>query len=464
MTILQEPITDPIVVENFVGGEWIRSAGEYHDIMDPARQRLIAHVPTSTADEVNEAVQEAKEAFPEWRSTPPVTRARYLHRLRELMEENFEELSRIQTMEHGKTIDESRGETRRGIEQVEVASGIPSLMMGYNLEDIASGIDEFLIRQPLGVFAVIAPFNFPFMVPLWFAPYAVATGNCVIVKPSPRDPISQTKIAELVDEADFPPGVWQVVNGGTDASTALIDHPDVDGVAFVGSTPVAKEVYRRAGAAGKRAIAQGGAKNYVVVMPDANTRATIPALLTSFYGNAGQRCLSGANLLIVGDDSFHDSFMDELSQATGRIRVGYGLDESVQMGPMQSPDGKDRALSYIEKGVDDGARLRLRRTLPRPRRRVSRDVLPESVDLRGRPARHGHRTGGDIRAGHVRAPGGNAARGHRHGSTRTPTATRRASSPRAAGTRATSNTTRRPATSESTLVLPRRWPSSRSAA
>lgn len=174
-----------------------------------------------------------------------------------------------------------------------------------------------------------------------------------------RDPISQTKIAELVDEADFPPGVWQVVNGGADASTTLIDHPDVEGVAFVGSTPVAREVYRRAGAAGKRAIAQGGAKNYVVVMPDANTRATIPALLTSFYGNAGQRCLSGANLLVVGDDSFHDSFMDELSQASARIRVGYGLDESVQMGPMQSPDGKDRVLGYIEQGVDDGARLRL---------------------------------------------------------------------------------------------------------
>ncbi len=359
MTILQEPIADPIVLENYIGGEWVRSAGEYHDILDPARQRVIAHAPTSTVDEVNEAVLEAKEAFPEWRSTPPVTRARYLHRLRELLEENFEELSRIQTIEHGKTIDESRGETRRGIEQVEVASGIPSLMMGYNLEDIASGIDEYVIRQPVGVFAVIAPFNFPFMVPLWFAPYAVATGNCVIVKPSPRDPISQTKIAELVDEADFPPGVWQVVNGGTDAANALIDHADVEGVAFVGSTPVAREVYKRAGAAGKRAIAQGGAKNYVVVMPDANPRATIPALLTSFYGNAGQRCLSGANLLIVGDDGFYDSFMDDLSEASARIRVGYGLDESVQMGPMQSPDGKHRALGYIERGVDEGARLRL---------------------------------------------------------------------------------------------------------
>ena len=359
MTILAEPITEPIVLENYVGGEWRKSEGEYHDIVDPARQRVIAHAPTSTNAEVGEAIKEAKEAFPEWRSTPPVSRARYLHRLRELMEENFEELSRIQTLEHGKTIDESRGETRRGIEQVEVATGIPSLMMGYNLEDIASGIDEYVIRQPLGVFAIIPPFNFPFMVPLWFAPYAVAAGNCVIVKPSPRDPISQLKIAELVDEADFPPGVWNVLNGGTDAANTLIDHPDIEGVAFVGSTPVAKEVYKRAGAAGKRAIAQGGAKNFMVVMPDTDIRSTVPALMTSFYGNTGQRCLSGANLLVVGDDSFYRAFMDEVTAAASRIRVGYGLDESVQMGPMQAPDGKERVLGYVEQGMHEGAKLRL---------------------------------------------------------------------------------------------------------
>ena len=403
-------------------------------------------------------------SFPSGAPRLPVTRARYLHRLRELMEENFEELSRIQTMEHGKTIDESRGETRRGIEQVEVASGIPSLMMGYNLEDIASGIDEYVIRQPLGTFAVIAPFNFPFMVPLWFAPYAVATGNCVIVKPSPRDPISQIKIAELVDEADFPPGVWQVVNGGTDASTTLIDHPDVEGVAFVGSTPVAREVYKRAGAAGKRAIAQGGAKNYVVVMPDTNTRATIPALLTSFYGNAGQRCLSGANLLIVGDDSFHDSFMDELSEASARIRVGYGLDESVQMGPMQSPDGKDRVLGYIEQGVDDGARLRLDgRSLDLVGEYPETCFLNPSIfeDVEPDMAVGTRR---DIRPRHVRPPRGNAAGGHRHHPHQSFRQLGLYLHHQRSATPASSSTTRRRATSGSTSASPRPWPSSPSAA
>ncbi len=359
MAILDEPIREPVLLKNYVGGEWIESKGELHDIVNPATQKVVGRAPASTVDEVNAAVEEAKTAFPEWRATPPVARARYLFGLRELMEECFEDLSRIQSMEHGKTIDESRGETRRGIEGVEVGAGIPSLMMGYNLEDIASGIDEYVIRQPLGAFGIIAPYNFPFMVPLWFAPYAVATGNCIIVKPSPRDPISQTKIAELVEEADFPPGVWNVVHGAGDAATALIDHPDIVGMTFVGSTKVAKEVYRRCGERGKRVIAQGGAKNFVVVMPDCNVQRTIPALMTSFFGNTGQRCLSGANLLVVGDNRFYQELMDAVARATSRIRVGYGLDETIQMGPMQSPGGKASVLGYIEKGLEEGARLRL---------------------------------------------------------------------------------------------------------
>ena len=226
MTVLQEPITRPITLNNYVDGEWVVSSGELHEVTNPALQEVIAYSPDSSAAETSSAITAAKNAFPDWRQTPPVSRARYLFRLKELMEEHFEELSRIQTLEHGKTIDESRGETRRGIEQIEVATGIPSLLMGYNLEDIASGIDEYVIRQPIGVFGIIPPFNFPFMVPLWFAPYAVAAGNCVIVKPSPRDPISQSKVAELVDEAGFPPGVWNVLHGGMDAANTLIDSPD----------------------------------------------------------------------------------------------------------------------------------------------------------------------------------------------------------------------------------------------
>ena len=214
MVILEEPIRKIIDLNNYIDGEWIKSEGKTVDVINPATAKVIARVPLSTKNELDLAVEAAIEAFSDWRRTPPIARVRCLFRLKELMESKFEELSRIQTMEHGKTIDESRGETRRGIEQVEVATGIPSLMMGYSLEDIATGIDEYLIRQPLGVFGIIGPFNFPFMVPLWFAPYAVATGNCIIIKPSSEDPISQIKIAELVEEAGFPSGVWNIVNGG----------------------------------------------------------------------------------------------------------------------------------------------------------------------------------------------------------------------------------------------------------
>lgn len=360
MAVLEEPIKEVILLKNYVGGEWVESKGELRNVVNPATQKVIAKVPSSTRDEANAAVEEAKRVFPEWRATPPVARARYLFRLKELMEEHFEELSRIQTMEHGKTIDESRGETRRGIENVEVATGVPSLMMGYNLEDVAVGMDEYVIRQPLGVFGIVAPFNFPFMVPLWFAPYAVATGNCVIIKPSPRDPISQVKIAELIDEVGFPPGVWNVVHGEVEVVSLLLEHPDIVGIAFVGSTKVGRDaIYRKCGETGKRVIAQCGAKNYIVIIPDADIKGTVPALMTSFFGNTGQRCLSGANLVVIGDDRFYGDFLDVVIDATSRIKVGYGLDETVQMGPMQLVDGKERALGYIEKGVEEGAKLRL---------------------------------------------------------------------------------------------------------
>jgi malonate-semialdehyde dehydrogenase (acetylating)/methylmalonate-semialdehyde dehydrogenase len=242
---------------------------------------------------------------------------------------------------------------------VEVSTGAPSLMMGYNLEDIASGIDEYLIYQPLGVFCHIAPFNFPFMVPLWFSPFALATGNTFVVKPSPRDPISQIKLAELIDEAGIPPGVYNLVNGGAEVSGALLEHPDIKGVTFVGSTPIGRDVvYRKCGETGKRVIAQCGAKNFMVVMPDCDVDRTIAALLTSFYGNAGQRCLSGANLVIVGNDAaFYNRFVKAFTEAASRIKIGYGLDDSIQMGPMQSVDGKSRVLKYIDLGVKEGAKL-----------------------------------------------------------------------------------------------------------
>lgn len=360
MAILDEPIKEPLHLKNYINGEWVESeAKQISDVINPATQKVIARVPMSPKREVDAAVKAAKDAFPEWRRTTPLARVRCLFRLKGLLEEHFEELSRIQTQEHGKTIDESRGETRRGIEMVEVATGIPSLMMGYNLEDIASGIDEYAIYQPLGVFSHIAPFNFPFMVPLWFSPFALATGNTFVVKPSPRDPISQVKLAELIEEAGIPPGVYNLVNGGADAANALLDHPDVKGVTFVGTSKIGKDsVYTKCAQTGKRVIVQGSAKNFLVVMEDANVEGTIAALLTSFFGNTGQRCLAGANLVICGkSDAFYNKFRDAFVEAAAKIKIGYGLDESVQMGPIQCSDSKRSVKGYIEKGIAEGAKL-----------------------------------------------------------------------------------------------------------
>jgi len=367
MVSLEEPIKEVQTLRNYVNGEWVESRGELADVTNPATCRVIARVPVSPQDEFDAAVEAAKEAFPDWRRTPPLARARCLFRLKELLEEHFEELSRIQTMEHGKTIDESRGETRRGIENVEVAAGIPSLMMGYNLEDIATGIDEYLIRQPLGVFGVIGPFNFPFMVPLWFAPYAVATGNCIIIKPSSEDPISQVKVAELIEDAGFPPGVWNVVNGGRTVVSSMLKHPDIEGICFVGSTPVGRDViYKGCGETGKRVISQAGAKNFFLIMPDADFETTIAAAMTSFFGNTGQRCLSGANLLVVGEglnsdayETFYQKVGNAFVNSASQIRVGYGLDDSVQMGPLRDKGKKEKVTQFIEKGIEEGATLKL---------------------------------------------------------------------------------------------------------
>jgi malonate-semialdehyde dehydrogenase (acetylating)/methylmalonate-semialdehyde dehydrogenase len=358
MALLEEPIKDVKLLKNYINGEWVESKGELHSLVNPATGKLIAKVPYSPREELDAAVKAAKDAFWEWRTTPPFARARYLFRLKELLEENFEEISRIQTQEHGKCIDESRGETRRGIENVEVACGVPSLMMGYNLEDIASGIDEYVIRQPSGVFGVIAPYNFPFMIPLWSAPYAVATGNTVVIKPSEQAPNSQAKVAELVDEVGFPPGVWNYVNGSREVVSGILEHPDISGVTFVGSTPTAKYIYEMCGKTGKRCIVQAGAKNFMVIMPDCNVQGTVPALMSSFFGNTGQRCLAGANLVIVGeDDKFYRSFVEKVVETTRSMTVGNGLDESVQMGPIQSKDKAKRVLRYIGIGIEQGAKL-----------------------------------------------------------------------------------------------------------
>jgi malonate-semialdehyde dehydrogenase (acetylating)/methylmalonate-semialdehyde dehydrogenase len=367
MAMLEEPIKGTLHLQNYIDGEWVDSEGDLRGVVNPATQKVIASVPVSTRQDLEQAVVAAAEAFPDWRRTPPLARVRSLFRLKQLLEDNFEELSRIQTMEHGKTIDESRGETRRGIENVEVATGIPSLMQGTSLEDIAAGIDEYLIRQPLGVFAIIGPYNFPFMVPLWFIPYALATGNCIVVKPSSEDPISQIKIAELAEEAGIPPGVYNVVNGGRAVVSGMLEHPDIRGVCFVGSTPVGRDVvYRRCGETGKRVIAQCGAKNFAVVMPDADLPSTVASCMTSFYGNTGQRCLANANLVVVREglgqreyDAFYHKVVGAFVDASRSIRIGYGLDESVQMGPMRDGEKRTSVVGYIERGIEEGAKLTL---------------------------------------------------------------------------------------------------------
>lgn len=361
MALLEEPIKGVPLLKNYIDGEWVESKGEIVDVVNPANCETIAKVPISTKEEIDAAVEAAKEAFPDWRRTTPLARSRILFRLKELLEENFEEVSRIQTQEHGKCIDESRGETRRGIENVEVACGIPTLMQGYYSEDIAHGIDEWVIPTPLGVFGVIGPFNFPFMIPLWSIPYAVATGNCVVVKPSSEVPNSQARLTELAEEAGFPPGVWNMVHGGRTVVNGMLDHPDIEGITFVGSTPTGRDViYKRCGETGKRVIAQCGAKNFMTIMPDCDVDRTVAAMMTSFFGNTGQRCLAAANAVIVGDDdAFYRKLVDKVVAQASEIRIGYGLDESIQMGPVRDQAKKKNILRYIDTGLKEGAKLLL---------------------------------------------------------------------------------------------------------
>lgn len=343
-------------IPNLIRGEWVTSqTTRWQDVHNPATGEVLAQVPLSTAEEVDAAITAAQEAFEEWRRTPPLARARILFRFKNLLEEHFEELARSVTLENGKTLDEARGEVRRAIENVETAVGIPSLMLGTMAEDVSEGIDEEMIRQPLGVCTMFAPFNFPAMVPLWFVPYALATGNTYVLKPSDRCPLTQNRIAELLLETGVPEGVYNIVHGGADVARQLMEDPRVRAVSFVGSTPVAREVYRISAAAGKRVQCQGGAKNALVVMPDAPLHRTVPAIITSAFGNAGQRCLAGSLVLAVGD--IHRPLIEQLVERAAMLRVGNGLDEQTQMGPVISPQAKARILHYIERGIAQGAKL-----------------------------------------------------------------------------------------------------------
>jgi malonate-semialdehyde dehydrogenase (acetylating) / methylmalonate-semialdehyde dehydrogenase len=343
-------------MKNYVGGSWVDAdAAEALDVTNPATGEILAQVPLSGADDVDRAARAAREAFPGWRETPPLERARACFRLKYVLEERKEELAATLTRDNGKAIKDAAGEIRRGIECVEVATGIPSLMQGANLEDVSRGIDSDLIRQPIGVFAAITPFNFPFMVPMWFLPFAIACGNPIIVKPSEQDPLSMELTFELLDQIDLPPGVVNLVNGGKDSVNAILEHPEIDGVSFVGSTPVAHYIYETAAKAGKRVQALGGAKNHVIVMPDADLEPAVDGVLSSAFHAAGQRCLANSVCVAVGE--VYEPLRQRLAEKGGAMVVGDGSDPETEVGPVISERAQETILGWIDKGLDEGGEL-----------------------------------------------------------------------------------------------------------
>jgi malonate-semialdehyde dehydrogenase (acetylating)/methylmalonate-semialdehyde dehydrogenase len=343
-------------VPHFIDGQWVESqAREWSEIINPATGESLGKVPLSDAAEVTKAIDAAAAAYPAWRRTPPEDRIQPLFKLKQLLEQHVDDISRLITQENGKTFTEAKAEMRRAIENVEVACGIPTMMQGYNLEDVARGIDEMMIRQPLGVTAAIVPFNFPGMIAFWFLPYAIATGNTFILKPSERVPLTMRYVYELLEKTGLPKGVVNLVNGGKVAVDTLIDDPRVRAISFVGSTPVARYIYARAGANGKRAQCQGGAKNPVIVLPDADMSMATQIIADSAFGCAGQRCLAVSVAVTIGEAQ--KTFRDAIAESASKLRVGNGLDEGVQMGPVITKQSKERIESLIGVGEKEGAKV-----------------------------------------------------------------------------------------------------------
>ncbi|THE63206.1 CoA-acylating methylmalonate-semialdehyde dehydrogenase [Salinadaptatus halalkaliphilus] len=343
-------------VRNYVGGDWIRpEASAELTTIDPATGAELATVPCSSAAAVDDAVRTGNEAFETWSSRPVEERIQPLFRLKTLLEDHQDELAELLVRDHGKTLEEARGELRRGIENVEVACGIPSMMQGGTLLNAAPEIDESAVRKPLGTFAAITPFNFPGMIPLWFLPYAVATGNSFILKPSEQNPLVAQRLFELIDEAGFPDGVVQLVNGGPDAVDALLDHDGIEGISFVGSTPIAKLVYERAAATGKRVQAQGGAKNHIVVTETADLEFAAEKTVASACACAGERCL--ANDVILVEESVYDEFSDLVVAEAETQTIGYGLEDGTDIGALISEEHESTVRNYVQRAIEAGATL-----------------------------------------------------------------------------------------------------------
>src|SRR6266581_3894202 len=345
------------MIRNLIGPDWRSPADGVASlpVFNPATGEIIEHVPLSGDREVESAVAAAAQAYTGWSRTPVMERVRLMFRYKAVLEEHFEELASIVTRHHGKTLEESRGEVRRGIEVVDFACGAPTLLQGRTLRDVSGGVDQDLYRYPVGVCAGIPPFNFPVMIPLWMFPLSVVAGNTFVLKPSERTPLGGQKLAELFLEAGFPEGVLNVIHGAREAVDALLRHPKVAAISFVGSAPVARYVYETAAANGKRVQALGGAKNHIVVMPDADPALAVPAILNSAFGNAGERCLAGSVAVAVGRAA--DTLLDPLRDAASKMVVGPGDEEGVQVGPLIRGEHRDRVAAYVEKGVGEGAEL-----------------------------------------------------------------------------------------------------------
>ena len=341
-------------IMNYINNEWVEpKVSEYAEVINPATGEVLAKTPLCGKTEVDDAAKAAAAAFPAWRATPVQDRIQYLFKLRDLLKANHDEIGRTITHECGKTFDEARAEMVRAIENVEVACGMPMMMKGEIAEDIAPGIDEIMLRQPLGVCATIAPFNFPGMIPFWYLPYALATGNTYIIKPSEKVSITMQVIFRLIEQVGFPNGVVNMVNGSKDAVDAILDHPEIRAVTFVGSTNVAKYIYRRAAENGKRVQAQGGAKNPVIIMPDADMDMATKIVADSAFGCAGQRCLAVSLAVTVAEA--RNSFTELICDAASTRVVGFGLDDGVQMGPVINQDSRKRVEQLISLGAEEGA-------------------------------------------------------------------------------------------------------------
>ncbi len=367
-------------VPHYIDGQWVESnAREWSEIVNPATGESLGKVPLSDASEVTRAIDAAAAAYPAWRRTPPEDRIQPLFKLKQLLEEHIDDISRLITQENGKTFTEAKAEMRRAIENVEVACGTPTLMQGYNLEDVARGIDEMMIRQPLGVTAAIVPFNFPGMIAFWFLPYAIATGNTFILKPSERVPLTMRYVYELLEKTGLPKGVVNLVNGGKVAVDTLIDDPRVRAISFVGSTPVARYIYARSGEKGKRAQCQGGAKNPVIVLPDADMQMATQIISDSAFGCAGQRCLAVSVAVTIGEAQ--KTFRDAIADSASHLRVGNGLEDGVQMGPVITKQSKERIESLIGAGEKQGAKVLVDGRHPKiPRHEQGNFVKPTILD------------------------------------------------------------------------------------